>query len=134
MNCDISMCGSSCCHNCAVLTEDEVSKLILDVRKEYGIQIELKKFFKKVKGELGMYYAIKMIKGKCIFLNNEKRCRIYMCRPVLCELYPVIDIDEVDDRCPGAKMLPNNMVMDMKRRYAEEINENVKAEQTFMFV
>lgn len=134
MNCNISQCNSNCCHNCAVLTEGEVSKLIMDVRKKYGVQIEQNKFFKKVKGELGVYYAIKMIKGKCIFLNNEKRCRIYMCRPVLCELYPVIDIDKVDDRCPQAKILPKDTLMDLKRRYAKEINENVKAEQTFLFV
>jgi Fe-S-cluster containining protein len=38
-----------------------------------------------------------MIKGQCIFLNREKRCRIYRCRPELCELYPAVDVDAVDE-------------------------------------
>ncbi|MCX9082154.1 MAG: YkgJ family cysteine cluster protein [Candidatus Methanoperedens sp.] len=134
MNCDIENCKSRCCHNCAVLTEDEISNLILNVRKKYTIELEPRKFFKKVKGEFGTYYAIKMIKGQCIFLNKENRCRIYLCRPTLCELYPVIDIDMVDKRCPIANMLPPEMLSGLKRRYAQEIDGNIKAEQTFLFV
>jgi len=134
MNCDIGNCKSRCCHNCAVLTEDEISNLISNVRKKYAIELEPRKFFKKVKGELGTYYAIKMIKGQCIFLNKENRCRIYLCRPTLCELYPVIDIDTVDERCPIVNMLPPEVLVDLKRRYAEEIDVNIKAEQTFLFV
>ncbi|PWB54386.1 MAG: hypothetical protein C3F06_04325 [Candidatus Methanoperedenaceae archaeon] len=134
MDCDIEKCKSHCCHNCAVLTEGEVSILISNVRKKYLIVLEPRKYFKKVKGELGTYYAIKMIKGQCIFLDKQNRCRIYMCRPTLCELYPVIDIDKVDERCPMANMLPMEMLSGLKRRYAQEIDVNIKAEQTFLFV
>lgn len=134
MDCDIEHCKSRCCHNCAVLTEDEVSILITNVRKKYAIELEHRKFFKEVKGEIGIYYAIKMIKGQCIFLNKENRCRIYLCRPTLCELYPVIDIDSVDERCPIVNMLPPEVLVDLKRRYAEEIDDDIKAEQTFLFV
>ncbi len=134
MDCDIEHCKSRCCHNCAVLTEDEVSILIMNVKKKYDIELEPRKFFKEVKGEIGIYYAIKMIKGQCIFLNKENSCRIYMCRPTLCELYPVVDIDKVDERCPIVNMLPPEVLIDLKRRYAEEIDGNIKAEQTFLFV
>ena len=134
MDCNIENCKSCCCHNCAVLTEGEVSILISNVRKKYFIELEPRKFFREVKGELGTYYAIKMIKGQCIFLNKENRCRIYLCRPTLCELYPVIDIDKVDERCPIANMLPLEMLSGLKRRYAQEIDVNIKAEQTFLFV
>jgi len=134
MDCDIKNCKSRCCHNCAVLTKDEVSILISNVKKKYANELEPRKFFKEVKGESGIYYAIKMIKGQCIFLNKENRCRIYLCRPTLCELYPVTDIDKVDEKCPIANMLPLEMLSSLKRRYAQEIDVNIKAEQTFLFV
>ena len=134
MDCVIEQCKSRCCHNCAVLTKDEVSILISNVKKKYANELEPRKFFKEVKGESGIYYAIKMIKGQCIFLNKENRCRIYLCRPTLCELYPVIDIDTVDERCPIVNMLPPEVLVDLKRRYAQEIDVNIKAEQTFLFV
>jgi len=134
MDCDIGHCKSLCCHNCAVLTKAEVSELIANVNKEYSLELEPKKFFRKVRGERGIYYAIKMIKGRCIFLNKENRCRIYLCRPTLCKLYPVIDIDKVDERCPIVNMLPPEVLVDLKRRYVEEIHADIKAEQTFLFV
>lgn len=134
MVCDISRCRSLCCRNCAVLTESETSKLIKEVKEKYNIELEHKKFFKKVQGEHGIYYAIKMIRGQCIFLNREKRCRIYECRPTLCELYPVINIDTVDENCPEAGNIPGDILLKMKRRYSEEINENIKAEQIFLFI
>lgn len=134
MDCDIKQCKSLCCHNCAVLTESEVSNIIENARMKYSIELEKNKYFRKVKGERGSYYAIKMIRGQCIFLNKENRCRIYMCRPVLCELYPVIDIDKVDERCPIANRLPYERLSEMKRQYAEKINDDIKAEQTFLFI
>jgi Fe-S-cluster containining protein len=136
IDCDIKLCGSLCCRNCPVLTEDEVSKLIANVRKEYALEIDPKKYFRKAEGEHGIYFAIKMIKGQCIFLNKEKRCRIYRCRPVLCELYPVIDVDVVDERCPYVR---NNkwsadMLVVLNKRYADEIDETIKLERVFRFV
>lgn len=132
--CDIGRCKSLCCRNCAVLTKAEVSELITNVNKEYSLELEPKKFFREVRGERGIYYAIKMIKGRCIFLNKENRCRIYLCRPTLCKLYPVIDIGKVDERCPMAKDLSPDAIIGLKRRYAEEVDEDIKSEQTFLFV
>ncbi|HEY9204913.1 MAG TPA: YkgJ family cysteine cluster protein, partial [Candidatus Methanoperedens sp.] len=124
------------CRNCAVLTGEEVSKLIKDVRKEYAFEIDKQKYFRRAKGKHEIYFAIKMIKGQCIFLNKEKRCRIYRCRPALCELYPVIDVDSVDERCPGVRenKIPDESLAVLKKRYAIEIDERIKMEQEFRFI
>ncbi|VVB89851.1 Putative zinc- or iron-chelating domain protein [uncultured archaeon] len=134
LDCDIKLCDSLCCRNCPVLTENEAAELIEKVRKEYGLELDPKKYFKQAAGEHGLYYAVKMIKGQCIFLNREKRCRIYRCRPTLCELYPVIDVDAVDERCPIVGELPHVMLATLKQRYADEVDKRVKMEQTFRFV
>ena len=135
-NCDIRVCNSLCCRSCPVLTEDEAAELITKVREEYALEFDPKKYFRKAEGEHGIYFAMKMIKGQCIFLNKEKRCRIYKCRPALCELYPVIDIDIVDERCPGVrkKKFPDEMLAALKRRYANEIDKRIKLEQMFRFI
>ncbi|MBU4075983.1 MAG: YkgJ family cysteine cluster protein [Euryarchaeota archaeon] len=134
--CDIKICGSLCCRNCPVLTEDEALTLIKNVKKEYGLELELKKYFRKAEGEHGHYYAVKMIKGQCIFLDKEKRCRIYRCRPTLCELYPVIDVDAVDVRCPdvGKNKFSQEMLDSLKKRYADEVDERIRKEHTFRFI
>ncbi len=135
-NCDIKICGSLCCRNCPVLTEAEASDLILKVKKEYNLELELKKYFRKAEGEQGMYYAVKMIKGQCIFLDREKKCRIYRCRPRLCELYPVVDINTTDQGCPdiAGHKFSREMLTVLKKRYAQEIDERIKKEQTFRFI
>lgn len=134
--CDIKLCDSLCCRNCPVLTEEEALTLIKKVKKEYGFLIELKRYFRKAEGEHGLYYAVKMIKGQCIFLNREKRCRIYMCRPKLCELYPAVDVDLADEICPLVmkNKISREMLDALKRRYADEIDERIKKELTFNFI
>ena len=134
LDCDISICKSLCCHNCAVLTDDEVTVLIKNVMMKYDLELSPKKYFRKVRGEHGIYSAIRMIKGRCIFLNTENRCRIYECRPTLCDLYPVIDVDAIDERCPMANKLSGKELDVLKSRYKEEVDERIKAEKTFMFI
>lgn len=136
LDCDIKLCDSQCCRNCPVLTETEVAELIENVGKDYGLELEIKKYFRRAEGEHGIYFAVKMIRGQCIFLNKEKRCRIYRCRPKLCELYPVIDVDTVDMRCLGVsgKKIPAFLLDILKQRYSDEIDERIKMEQTFRFV
>jgi len=135
-DCDIKLCDSLCCRNCPVLTEEEALLLIRKVKKEYGLELELQKYFRKVQGEYGHYYAVKMIKGQCLFLDKEKRCRIYRCRPKLCELYPVVDVDIVDARCPDVmkNRISQEMLETLNKRYAVEIDERIRKEHTFYFV
>ncbi|VVB92638.1 Putative zinc- or iron-chelating domain protein [uncultured archaeon] len=133
-DCDIKLCNSMCCRNCAVLTRDEVSELISKVREEYALELDPCKYFRPAKGEHGIYYAMKMIKGRCIFLNKENRCRIYKCRPALCELYPVIDVDAVDENCPIVAKLPREKIESLKRQYAEKIDEMIQEEEKFLFI
>ncbi len=134
LGCDIKLCNSLCCCNCAVLTRDEVSDLIANVREEYALELDPRKYFRPAKGKLGIYYAMKMIKGRCIFLNKENRCRIYRCRPALCELYPVINVDAVDVRCPIVNKLDSEKIESLKRQYAERIDEMIRKEEIFLFV
>ncbi len=135
-DCDIKLCDSLCCRNCPVLTEEEAFTLIRKVKNEYGLELDVKKYFRKAEGEHGLYYAVKMIKGQCIFLNREKRCRIYRCRPKLCELYPAVDVDAVDENCPdvGKKKFSQKALDALKKRYAEQVDESIKKEKTFKFV
>jgi Fe-S-cluster containining protein len=133
-DCEVNICKSLCCHNCAVLTGDEVSELVTNARKKYDLELDPKKYFRSVKGDQGSYFAVKMMKGRCIFLNKEDRCRIYECRPVLCRLYPVIDVDAIDERCPMAKRLSKEEITVLKKRYEEEVDERIKMEKTFIFV
>lgn len=136
IDCDIRLCGSLCCRNCAVLTEEEVSGLISKSKEEYALELDPKRYFRKAQGEHGIYYAVKMIKGQCIFLNKEKRCRIYKCRPLLCELYPVIDVNAVDEHCPGIRnnRFPEELLATLKKRYSDEIDERIKLEREFRFI
>jgi Fe-S-cluster containining protein len=134
LDCDIKLCDSLCCHNCAVLTQEEVAELIAKVRKEYALELPPRKYFRQAKGIHGIYFAVKMIKGQCIFLNKENRCRIYRCRPLLCELYPVIDVEAVDERCPITNKLPQEILEALKKRYENEVDERIKQEQTFRFI
>ena len=135
-DCDIKLCDSLCCRNCPVLTEEEALTLIKKVNKEYGFLLEQKKYFRKAEGEHGLYFAVKMMKGQCIFLNREKRCRIYRCRPKLCELYPVVDVGSVDEGCPLVmkNKISREMLDALKKRYADEIDKRIKKEQTFNFI
>jgi Fe-S-cluster containining protein len=117
-----------------VLTIDEVSELVSNTMIKYDLELDPKIYFRKVKGEHGTYLAVKMIKGRCIFLNKEDRCRIYECRPVLCKLYPVIDVDAIDERCPMANKLSKDEIASLKKRYEDEVDERIKVEKIFMFV
>ena len=135
-DCDIKLCDSLCCRNCPVLTEEEALTLIKKVNKEYGFLLEQKKYFRKAEGEHGLYFAVKMMKGQCIFLNRENRCRIYRCRPKLCELYPAVDVGSVDEGCPLVmkNKISREMLDALKKRYADEIDKRIKKEQTFNFI
>src|SRR4030065_2843639 len=126
-DCDIKLCDSLCCRNCPVLTEEEALTLIRKVKKEYGLELDVKKYFRKAEGEHGLYFAVKMMKGQCILLNREKRCRIYRCRPKLCELYPVVDVDAVDEHCPDIRKnkFSQEILDALKKRYADEIDERI---------
>ncbi len=119
-----------------MLTWEEAAELLRMVRQEYGLVLPLKKYFRQAKGERGLYFAAKMIKGQCIFLNREKRCRIYRCRPKLCELYPAINVNAVDENCPKVSRgeFSGELLSALKKRYADEIDESIQCEQTFRFI
>lgn len=136
LNCDVELCNALCCRNCAVLTEEEAAALVASAKREYNVELDPKKYFRRAKGEHGTYFAVKMIRGWCIFLNKEKRCRIYRSRPTLCELYPAIDIDAVDKSCLNVRnnKFSKEVLVKLKQRYAAEVDERIKIEQRFSFI
>jgi len=35
------------------------------------------------------FYRLKNVNGRCVFLSNDNRCRIYPFRPIWCRVYPL---------------------------------------------
>ncbi|MGQ9478678.1 MAG: YkgJ family cysteine cluster protein [Thermoproteota archaeon] len=53
-------------------------------------------------------YVMKLTNGKCPFLGEDLRCRIYTYRPIICRFYPFVMqkikkkyVFHVDSSCPG---------------------------------
>jgi len=50
------------------------------------------------------FYRLRNVGGKCIFLDEENRCRIYSIRPIGCRVYPLVySFDKgplLDPECP----------------------------------
>ncbi len=87
-------CGR-CCHETEMpLTEE-------DVRRISDLGYDPKEFAVKVDG----VYRLRNVNGKCYFLDEQNRCRIYEHRPIGCRIYPVVlDVERgkavLDDECP----------------------------------
>lgn len=95
VNCVINgvFCGK-CCYNTEMpLTEEDVERI-------ESLGYSRRDFAVKVNG----IYRLRNVNGKCYFLDDENRCKIYDFRPIGCRIYPVIlDLEGgaiVDDICP----------------------------------
>lgn len=89
------------------------------------INLGYKNFFEVRDG----YVRLKNIDGQCVFLKN-RRCSIYVCRPIGCRLYPAIcdaDADKVilDRECPCYEMfrLINSVKRNVKSTIKKLTNE-----------
>ena len=95
VNCIINgkFCGK-CCYNTEMpLTKEDVERI-----ERLGFKRE--EFTVEVDGIL----RLRNLNGRCVFLDNDNRCKIYDHRPLGCKIYPAI-LDEscrvvVDDKCP----------------------------------
>ncbi|WP_457550800.1 YkgJ family cysteine cluster protein [Archaeoglobus sp.] len=95
LNCIINgkFCGK-CCYNTEMpLTEEDIARI-----EKLGFKRE--DFTIKVNG----IYRLRNVNGKCFFLDEDNRCKIYDYRPLGCRIYPAV-LDEncrvvVDDLCP----------------------------------
>lgn len=89
------------CHLCCLetempLTEDDVIRLA-----SLGYDVEEFAEFR------GGALRLRNVGGRCVFLDERGRCRVYESRPTGCRAYPVvIDADTgeclLDDLCPAA--------------------------------
>jgi Fe-S-cluster containining protein len=96
VNCIIDgrFCGRCCYQTEMPLTNEDIERI-----EKLGYKRQ--EFAVKVNG----IYRLRNINGKCYFLDESNRCRIYDHRPIGCRIYPVIlDVETnraiVDDLCP----------------------------------
>ncbi len=96
VNCiiDGKFCGRCCYQTEMPLTEEDIERI-----EKLGFKRE--DFAVKVDG----VYRLRNVNGKCYFLDDSNRCKIYEHRPIGCRIYPVIfDIESgkavIDDLCP----------------------------------
>ncbi len=96
VNCIINgrFCGRCCYETEMILTEEDIRRIerLGFKREEFSV-------------EKNGVYMLRNVNGKCFFLDEENRCRIYEHRPIGCRIYPVIfDLDKkravLDDECP----------------------------------
>ncbi len=87
-------CGKCCYETEMPLTEEDIERIerLGFKRKEFVVEVD------------GIP-RLRNVGGKCFFLDEFNRCRIYENRPIGCRIYPVVlDLESgravVDDLCP----------------------------------
>jgi len=100
VNCRVdsgAFCGLCCFETEMPLSEEDITRLegLGYKREDFSIQIN------------GIR-RLRNVSGRCFFLSEDNRCRVYGERPEGCRLYPaVLNPDtmevEVDDACPKAE-------------------------------
>ena len=95
INCTVEgkFCGK-CCHNTEMpLTEE-------DIKRIESLGYDRRDFTVKIDG----IYRLRNVNGRCFFLDEDNRCKIYEYRPLGCRIYPIVlDLERgavVDDLCP----------------------------------
>jgi len=90
---DGKFCGK-CCYNTEMpLTMEDIARIesLGYSRNDFAIKI-------------GSIYRLRNVEGKCYFLSEDNRCKIYENRPLGCRIYPVVfDLERgviLDDLCP----------------------------------
>lgn len=91
---DGKFCGRCCYQTEMPLTEEDIA--IIE-----GLGFRREEFAIEVDGIL----RLRNVNGRCYFLDESNRCRIYEHRPIGCRIYPVVlDMETgkavVDDLCP----------------------------------
>ena len=95
INCTVEgkFCGK-CCHNTEMpLTEE-------DIKRIESLGYDRRDFTVKIDG----IYRLRNVNGRCFFLDEDNRCKIYEYRPLGCRIYPIVlDLERgvvVDELCP----------------------------------
>lgn len=74
------------CGNCCIWCEAEIFKSEIDQIKRFTNRDDF--WIKDKKSTTG--YRLKHTDGKCVFLNEKRRCMIYNLRPTICQLFPIV--------------------------------------------
>ncbi len=113
------------CSRCCLGTQMELSKS--DIERITRLGYKLEDF--AVRGADGRY-RLKNVNGRCVFLGEDGRCKIYEHRPLGCRLYPVVCVEGeglgVDSECPLSRMVLGLLRRD--GRLVEEIASVVARE------
>jgi Fe-S-cluster containining protein len=103
---ECKVCGKCCVEDVKrgrriVLTEIDA----LEISSATGIG--LNEFAEKNSSE-AYPYAIRLVNGRCFFLNQDNKCSIYPVRPLVCRFYPFVMhkigetyVFHADPFCPG---------------------------------
>jgi len=89
-----------------ILTEE-------DVRRILALGYDLEDFSEYREG----YLRLKNVNGRCFFLDERGRCRIYEDRPLGCRAYPVVyDVEgdrcKIDEECPAGDTVDREEFME----------------------
>ncbi|MBC5810772.1 MAG: YkgJ family cysteine cluster protein [Candidatus Eremiobacteraeota bacterium] len=111
---DGSACAT-CSNNCCIVNEGEIPRgfpqpeidTIVAVHPEFADVYASKRW--RI-GKNGRRYYVAAKRGPCVFLGEDRRCRVYDVRPLSCRVVPATEYwmrghDEMDgwlDDCPGS--------------------------------
>lgn len=99
---------TACCHTQVSVTQDEAQ--VLAARVESGVVIDLERLKLQMKAgdEAADFYAIPYQERKCVFLNAEGACQVYLDRPAVCRTNAVIG--EASQCDTSEKILPTRLI------------------------
>ncbi|MFB0561817.1 MAG: YkgJ family cysteine cluster protein [Candidatus Lokiarchaeia archaeon] len=80
------------CARCCAHTEERSRRILLSdldiLRIEKNLALRRENFVEPVQGYYPFGFLMKMVDGKCIFLDENKTCKIYEIRPLICRCFP----------------------------------------------
>lgn len=99
------------CGRCCTEDTKHERRIILTLRDSLEILeatgISLNEFTEKNNSEV-YPYVIRLVNGRCFFLQPDGKCRIYQVRPLVCRFYPFTlqrigetYVFQADPSCPG---------------------------------
>ncbi|MGQ9721362.1 MAG: YkgJ family cysteine cluster protein [Candidatus Jordarchaeum sp.] len=80
------------CSRCCKHTEERRRKILLsdlDIsRIEKNVGLKGDDFAEPCQESYPFRFLMKMVDGKCVFLDEDKSCKIYELRPLICRCFP----------------------------------------------
>ena len=96
MGCD------ACCHTQVSITDDEAELLVQKINAGLEIATDRLKKQMESKNDSNAYYRLSYADRRCIFLNEQGGCRVYVDRPSVCRTNAVLG---EADQCDTSEMI-----------------------------